>query len=113
MYFNVLSIKQFIYWSQNYTKTSVNIKIYTINLLSTVIIMRAMVDTPNLWEHLLSQRPGFVANAQFKGSAVTGKIQNVAVTQKKLLWSWFIKGIFQLQAGAGMESRTHVKAWSE
>lgn len=68
-----------------------------------------MVDTSSLWEHLLSQRPGFVANMQFKGSTVTGKIQTVALMQKKLLLSWFTKGIFQLQAGAGMESRTHVK----
>lgn len=86
---------------------------YTTNFLSTVIIFSAMVDTSSLWEHLVAQRPGFVANVQFKGSTVTGKIQNVAVTQKKPLLSWFIKGILQLQTGAGMESRTQVKTWSE
>lgn len=86
---------------------------YTTIFLSTAIIFRAMVDTSSLWEHLLAQKPGFVVNMQFKGSTVTGKIQNVAVMQKKLLLSWFIKGIFQLQVAAGMESRTHVKTWSE
>lgn len=37
----------------------------------------------------------------------------MAVTQKKPLLSWFIKGILQLQTRAGVESRTHVKTWSE
>lgn len=38
-----------------------------------------MVDASSFWEHLLSQRSGFIANMQFKVSTVTGKIQNVAV----------------------------------
>lgn len=113
MYFNVLSIKGFIYWNQNYSKTSVTIKMYTMNVLNTVVIFRAVVDTSSLWEHVLAHRPGFVVNVQFKGSTVTGKIQNVVVKQKKLLLSWFIKGIVQLQAAAGVKSRTHVKTWSE
>lgn len=100
-------------WSQNYSKISVTIKTYTTNFLSTVIIFSAMVDTSSLWENLLAQRPGFVVNVQFKGSTVTGKIQNVAVRQKKPLLSRFIKGILQLQTGAGMESRTYIKTWSE
>lgn len=79
MYFSVLNIKGSTYWSHNYSRTSANIKICTINFLNTVLIFSAMVDVSSLWEHLLSQRSGLIANMQFKGSVVTGKIQNVAV----------------------------------
>lgn len=106
MYLSGFNIKEPTYWSQNYSRTSADIKICTINFLSTVIIFSAMEDTFSLWEHLLSQRSQYIANRQFKGSTVQEKSETwVSYLQKKLLLPWVIKGIFLLQAGAGMERR--------